>query len=241
MGREVLFISWIKNENPILKNIWDLLLYISLFISFGVCIAFYFKEQKRRLNHQLETIESLLKTSAKEALFNLINLHGEFHNSKIDTYLTNFIEQIHLMQTLALSDAKLENTEQNLATLIEKQLENLKEIIQKKKLKLNFNKKDVLLDGSEWLLQNTVLSNIISHCLIYSKTEGTIDINFGNNEHGPLISFHAHDIESLDLENALTVNRRIEVAKRGLQIYQADLFLQRDPSGGFVIKLQLPK
>lgn len=238
LGRDVIFISWEKNPSIFITNQWNIPLYFSLVLSLVICFFVYFHQQKKLLDEQLENIQGLLNLSAKEALVNLIDLHGQFHNSRFDSYLTNYIEQIHLMQTMAQSSEKLENVDNNFCQITQKQIKNLKEIIEKKNITIKSTlNPDLTFFASEWLIENTVLSNILSHCIIYAKQGSILEISCIKGENDSYINFHVTQTE--DPNEAIKINRRIEVAKRALQIYQGDLTIQKDLNQGFILRIHL--
>lgn len=117
-------------------------------------------------------------------------------------------------------------------------------MIQQKHLKITYeqdNLDKVMISADGWPLQNSVLSSILSHSIVFAKEGSQISIENKSNDDSYYITFHTHKInrEGPDGE-ATKLDRRLEVARKILQIYKGQLFIQNDLSEGMLIRITLP-
>lgn len=253
LGRTIIYQSW-RIEKPfiVLSNFANII--ISLFLA--IVSAFFCRlyEQKRRTKEQLEDIKGVLTLTSKEALNNLVDIHTEVNqlgpvvlNSPIRkniTYLTNLIEQIDLLQTMAQTNETSEDVDQNFLPLLKEGIRIVQDILNKRDIQIQYDE-DVLskikINANGWLIQNSVVSNVLSHALIHAKAGSTIDIASDESTDSYFISFHVQKaIKTDNNNNGLNFERRMEVARRILKIYHGELILQRDMNEGMVIRLIFP-
>lgn len=253
LGRAIIFQSW-RVDKPfiVLSNFANII--ISLFLAIVSAFICRLYEQKRRTKEQLEDIKGVLTLTSKEALNNLVDIHTEVNqlgpvvlNSPIRkniTYLTNLIEQIDLLQTMAQTNETSEDMDQNFLPLLEEGIRVVQDTLNKRDVQIQYDE-DVLskikINANGWLIQNSVVSNVLSHALIHAKTGSTIDIASDESTDSYFISFHVQKAIKTDSNNnGLNFERRMEVARRILRIYHGELILQRDMNEGMVIRLIFP-
>lgn len=245
-GRELIFKSWRKDNDGIYQfpKHWS---FIGAFLlSTLTFFLFHFYQQRLKARAQLNEISVLLKFTSKEALTNLIEAQTELSNlkSKEDiTFLSNLIEQIDLLQTMAHTGEGLQDENLEFLPLIQEPLDNLSDVIEKKNLKINLKAedfKDVKVSINGWLIQNSVLSSVLSHAIIYAAPGSVIEINHSESVDKHYIVFHAQNIQSDVAANALILDRRLEVARKVLHVHQGDLFVQNDLNHGMKIRITLP-
>lgn len=255
MGREIVFQNWRKNNGDFFQFPWYW--NFSLALIFAIISALLVKlyEQRKKAREQLNEISGLLRLTSKEALSNLVDIHSEFNQlepsdvqrssfSKNVFYLTNLIEQIDLLQTMAQAKEEIHHEVHSFLPLLERQLEILHEVIEKKDLHINFkndNLAKVSISANGWLLQNSVLSNVLSHALIYAQSGSTLEIENKSSDESHFITFHVKQILQKGRDGATKMNRRMEVAKGILHIYHGELFVQNDLAEGMIIRILLPK
>lgn len=245
-GRDLIFQSWRKDRDVIYQfpKYWSVL--GSFLFSFLLYLLFQFYQQRLRARAQLQEISVLLRFTSKEAITNLIDVQTELSalRPKEDiTYLSNLIEQIDLLQTMAHSGQGLQDENLDFLPLIQEPLDNLSDIIEKKNLTVNLKRddfKDVKVSINGWLIQNSVLSSIISHSIIYAEPGSTIEISHSKTHDKHFIVFHTHKIQSDNDKKAFALDRRLEVAKKVLHVHEGDLFVQNDLAQGMLIRITLP-
>jgi sensor domain CHASE-containing protein len=255
MNRNLVFLSWRKQSEVIMQFPWWVSFALALLVTIGLKLITYLFEQKRRAHAQLNDINALLHMTSAEALSKLVDMHHKFNAfeltanqkenfSEAVTYLKHLIEQIDLLQTMSLSDENLHQEMHGFFPLLLGQIKNFNEIIQQKHLKLNYSPENldkVLISADGWPLQNSVLSSILSHSIVYAKNGSQISIENKSSDESYYITFHTHQInrEGPDGE-ATQLDRRLEVARRILQIYKGQLFIQNDLNEGMLIRIMLP-
>ncbi len=245
-GRELIFESWRKDKDAIYQfpKYWSIL--GSLLLSTLLYLIFQFYQQRLKAREQLQEISVLLRFTSKEAITNLIDVQTELSalRPKEDiTYLSNLIEQIDLLQTMAHTGQELHDENLDILPLVQDSLDNLSDITQKKSLIINLKQdglKDVKVSINGWLIQNSVLSSIISHSIIYAEQGSTIEISHSQTHEKHFIVFHTHKIQSDSGKKALSMDRRLEVAKKVLHVHGGELFVQNDLAEGMLIRITLP-
>ena len=255
MNRKMVFLSWRKEGEAIYIFPWWVSFGLALLVTLALKIISYLFEQKRRAHAQLNDINSLLHMTSSEALSKLMDMHHKFNSveltenqrqnfSEAVIYLKHLIEQIDLLQTMSLSDEDLHQELHGFFPLLLGQIKNFSEIIQQKHLNITYepeNLDKVLISADGWPLQNSVLASILSHSIVFAKTGSRISIENKSSEDSYYITFHTYQInrEGPDGE-ATQLDRRLEVARRILQIYKGQLFIQNDLSEGMLIRIMLP-
>jgi hypothetical protein len=246
-GRDMEFLSWRKDSKSHLSPPWYVVLLFSLIPALFATILLKLFYQRKAARVQLQDISILLRLTSKEALAKLIDLQNEFYkigSTENITFVTNLIEQIELLQTLAYTGEEMEMKLYEFLPLLENEIESLQELIQKKSLHVTYSPeafKDINIEVNSWLLQNCVLSNILTHSIIHAESSTGINIDCKREDEKVFITFHTQMVISSGPENtAINLDRRMEVAKRALSFYKGDLFLQRDLAGGIIIRIILP-
>lgn len=253
MGRDLIFQSWRKrNELPFLFP-WYWPFLISTIIASLAALGMRFHLQKKKAGTQLENIGKLLHLTAKEALANLVDIHSEYNTlgssgyirtsvvKKDVHYITNLIEQIDLLQTMAASEG-LEVETFKVLPIIREQLENVDDIIKKKNLKLILNEVELeglTVTGNKWLFTNGVLKNAITHALLYTVVDHSISIR--SDRSGKLLEIHLEKILSEEANTAFRLERRILVAKNSAALIGANLTLSHDASDGMIVAITFQK
>ena len=255
MNRKMIFLSWRKQGEAITQFPWWVSFALALLVTIGLKLIFYLFEQKRRAHAQLNDINSLLHMTSAEALSKLVEMHHKFNAfeltdnqkqnfSEAVVYLKHLIEQIDLLQTMSLSDEDLHQELHGFFPLLMGQIKNFGEIIKQKHLKITYSPENldkVLISTDGWPLQNSVLSSILSHSIVYAKNGSQISIENKSSDDSYYITFHTHQINREGPDGEAThLDRRLEVARRILQIYKGQLFIQNDLSEGMLIRIMLP-
>jgi hypothetical protein len=246
-GRDMEFLSWRKDTKSHLNPAWYVVLLFTLIPAFLVTLLMKLFYQRKAARVQLQDISILLRLTSKEALAKLIDLQNEFYKigSKENiTFVTNLVEQIELLQTLAYTGEEMEMKVQEFLPMLQNELESLQELIEKKSLHVTYSPEafqGINIEVNSWLLQNCVLSNILTHSIIHAESSTGINIDCKKEDEKVFITFHTQMVISSGPDNsAANLDRRMEVAKRALGFYKGDLFLQRDLGGGIIIRIILP-
>lgn len=247
IGRSLSFEVWSKDLKWTRHIQWYWKLIVALFLAATAALISRLYELRKNSRKQLEDISVLLTLTSKEALSSLVDVHNDVENSdpnKNVSYITNLIEQIDLLQTMAQSDQSSLDETIKFLNLIETQLAHFNEVIERKNLKVKFNYESlgkVFIRANKWLLQNSVVSNILSHSVIYAHPGSDILIETKTSDDTHFITFHTQKINSEGPENpAIKIDRRLEVAKRLLRIYKGEMYIQKDLSEGMIIRIVLP-
>lgn len=245
-GREVIFQSWRKDQGVIydFPKYWSLL--GSVILSTLLYFLFQFYQQRIRARAQLQEISVLLRFTSKEAITNLIEAQTALSAVKPKediTYLSNLIEQIDLLQTMAHSGEGLHDENLEFLPLLQDTLDNLADIVEKKDLRIEVKRGDlskVRISINGWLIQNSVLTSVLSHSIIYAESGSVIEISYSASAEKHFIVFHTQKIQSDPGKKAFALDRRLEVAKKVLHVHQGDLFVQNDLSEGMLIRISFP-
>lgn len=242
-GRKILIETWNKEfDNPFWS--WKLKLATSGLLSLIMVYIIGLYAQRQESKIQLNEISTVLQLTLKEALKNFIDIHSQMGPKENTNYMTNLIEQINLLQTMAHTEDYSGEGMREFLPLLKEQLKSFSEIIEKKNLSVNFKEealKDISISYSGWLIQHSVISNILFHSIIYAEVGADILISHHQSINNHRIQFHTsrivNNVNHLDLEN----DRRILVAKRALQIYQGDLFIETKDHEDMIISIILPR
>jgi hypothetical protein len=246
-GRKIIFQCWPKNNWSKQTSSWSFIIGLSFLLTlFNLWILRIYRQRVFARN-QLKQMSSLLQMTSKEALEKLVEVHEEVMNQSQGadqgiTFVSNLIEQIDLLQTLTLVDGEMRYESLDLGEVLKNQLNLMKDIFQKKNLKLevSYNDfKDVNLKANRWLIQNSVIASLLSHLLIYARNESNIQISLKKGQENIFLTFHATDVRSKEFEDqAVRIDRRLEIARRILQLYQGELKVEKDLSGGLNLEVR---
>lgn len=235
-GRKMVIRTWRKGEDFIYTFPWYFSVILSLILAGASAFMLKLYEQRKKAASQLENISVLLRVTSKEAVNNLIDIHSEFNQlnlpgdekterlSRDINYLTNLVEQIDLLQTMAHNKEGLTDNEQNFIQLIRNQLDQFSDVIRRKNIKVEYNERDfasIVITANIWLLEKSVLSNIFSHLLINAEAGTTLRIENHTKDAYQMVKFKIR--RQISGEQAKIESRRMEVARKVLQLHQGDL------------------
>lgn len=242
-GRGLVFESWKKEAAVGFHFSWEISLALSFLLSLLTSYTRKLYLQKKRASSQLQDISTLLSMTAREAVNNLISeqMKRQAPEGHIQ-YLTDLVEQIELLQTMSLSKSTHKTETTAFLPLLKRQLENLSPGIEQKHLQVIFDEerlKSIHLHVNVCLFQNSVVSNILGHCLVHAAPNTKIRIETTSDEDKHYILFHPEKINE-DSATAMTFDRRMDVARKVLQIYEGELYMQRDLAQGMIIRIILP-
>lgn len=254
-GRKIAFKTWRREETPIQTFPWYFSVILSLIFAGAADIMLRLYEQRRRARGQLDNMGILLRVTSKEALSNLIDIHSEFNqlnlpeDEKVErlsrdiNYLTNLIEQIDLLQTMAHTREGITDGNHNLLALIQEQLDQFADVIERKNVKVRLDGaalKEMNIRTNEWLFSNSVLSNIFSHLLIHIESDSELRIESQVRGQIQKIIFRIRRRPSPDHSIKLET-RRMEVARKVLQLQNGDLREEHADNYSMQITLSLPR
>ncbi len=246
-GRDLVFKIWRKNPKDLIFFPWSWSVIASIVLSSFVVLLYRVNDQKKKVRMQLEDVSTLLKLTSKEALSKLVDLQSEmFKLGSSDTinYVTHLIEQIDLLQTTANTKKEIECENIELLPFVMNELDELKDLIEKKNLKIDINPENFLnvsLYINTWLLRNSILNNILTHLIVSSEAGSGISIEYQKNSNNHTIVFHAQRLHQFELkENTINLDRRMSVTKKILNIFNGELILDQDLAGGLIIRVALP-
>lgn len=252
-GRKITFKTWRKEEAQTLAFPWYFSIIFALILSIASAFMLRLHDQRKRARDQLRNMSILLRITSKEALSNLIDIHSDFNRLKLPEdektervsrdihYLTNLIEQIDLLQTMAQSREVITSTEIEVSHLIQNQLENFGEVLAKKNIKVIYRPEDfakVILRANTWLFENSILSNVFSHLLIYIESGSTLNVEYDLRGPWHIIVFRIKRTQGSEPSRVIT--RRLEVARKVLELHDGSLKEEKE-DGLLVIRLLIPR
>ncbi|MES2526337.1 MAG: hypothetical protein V4598_04595 [Bdellovibrionota bacterium] len=253
LGRKMHFKTWRKVEAQTYSFPWYFSVIFSLILSLASAFMLRLYGQRKRASDQLRNMSILLRVTSKEALSNLIDIHSDFNRlnlpesekterlSRDINYLTNLIEQIDLLQTMAQSREQLISESQGFNELIQTQLDNFGEVFRRKNVRIDFSAndfKEVKLKTNTWLFENSVLSNVFSHLLIYIQENSVFEISTEVRGPWQIIIFRITREPGTEPSRVLT--RRLEVARKVLELHEGNLKEEKE-NGNLVIRLLIPR
>lgn len=243
-GRHLIFESWRKEEAAHYPYDWTWSLALALILAGACAYTMKLYEQKKFVRHQLDDVSTLLGLTAKDAINNLIEEQTKNSGSVNHiSYLTNLVEQIDLLQTMAHTKTGPDVSHVPLLPLLKKQLENFEEIILRKDLLLIYNEGElskVNVTTNEILFQNSVLANALAHAIIHALPGSRISIKTESTESKNYLHIGPQKISPENPESIL-FDRRMDVAKKVLHIYNGELYMQKDAHEGMIISIVLPR
>jgi hypothetical protein len=108
--------------------------------------------------------------------------------------------------------------------ILRRQIDSYRDVFEKKNIKLDYNEdefRNIVIHFNDWMFENSVVSNVISHLLIHIESNSTLKIR--NHSHGHIeevcLTFKRHP----GGDHSKFMNRRIEVARKVMQLHQGDL------------------
>lgn len=246
-GRDIRITTWRKVPYKPLSPEWYLILLLALIPSAILIYTMKLYNQKKTARRQLKDISMLLRLTSKEALAKLIDLQAEFYkigSTEDMTFVNNLMEQIELLQTLADSGEEITTRQQEFLPLLQNELKSIQEVIEKKALKVSYSLEalqNIHIDVNSWILQNCVLSNILIHSIIHAEMGTGINIDTKDADDKTFITFHTQMVmRGNGDKEAVSLDRRMEVARHALSLFRGELFLQHDLAGGIIIRIILP-
>lgn len=252
-GRKMTFKTWRKEEAQTYAFPWYFSVIFSLILSLASAFILRLHGQRKRARDQLRNMSILLRITSKEALSNLIDIHSDFNRlnlpedektervSRDIQYLTNLIEQIDLLQTMAQSREVITNSENEVSRLIQNQLENFAEVMDRKNIKVIYRPEDfakVVLRTNTWLFENSILSNVFSHLLIFIEPGSTLNIEHDLRGPWQIIIFRIKRMPGSEPSRVIT--RRLEVARKVLELHEGSLKEEKEDDQ-LVIRLLIPR
>lgn len=244
-GRTLVFEIWRKNGRLSNPESWGPSLLIALILAIGLAYIIRLREVRQRAKAQLLDIRSLLNLTAKEALNTLVEEQSKLSNASVAhvTYLTHLVEQIELIQMMAKSPKAQSSSRFELLPLLKSQLSDLETIVEKKELQVKYREDDlgkVMLTANQNLFQNSVLGVILSHLIVHASSRSEIEVRSEETDEKVFIFFHARTLHQDD-QGSLLIDRRMEVAKKVLEIFEGELYMQKDLKEGMIIRIVLPR
>lgn len=240
-GRKVVFQSWRKTLRAEFSLPLHWMILFSLIMALVTTQIFKVIEQRRRSQEQLSDIGILLKLTSNEALSNLVDAESEAQNTSSEQsgYLNNLLEQINLLQTMTKDSNDLYQDSFSLSETFKEQIRFFYEIVAKKKilLDLNFGPENDFITANKWLIEHSVIHNVLSHAIVLAKLESKVLISSSINRGILTIKIEVPKIQEKRL--AINWDRRMEVAKKTLNIYLGNLSIENNESLGMTLHLTM--
>lgn len=242
-GRKVAFVSWRKNLRDEFSLPWYWLILLSFIGAVITTQIAKIIDQRKRSQEQLTDIGILLRLTSNEALSNLVDAES---NSPVESpeqtgYLNNLLEQINLLQTMTKDSGDLYQDRFSFSDAIKEQIRNFSEIISKKRIELEFSHplEDDIITANKWLIEHSVVNNVLSHAIVQAKSDTKIKINSNSSKEFVDIKFEVPSIQEKRL--AINWDRRMEVARKTLNIYRGDLSIENNHNHGMILHISLRK
>lgn len=240
-GREFIFQSWRILPEKGYSNSWSYIIVIASLFSGVVTLLIWLYQQRKRTRLKFENIGQLLNLSSKEALSNLIDSQETQLNI---TTIAGLLEQVDLLQAIANEKGDYKNKLVPLLPIIQEPFQNIQEIADKKSITLEYNQANfegLTVFGNSWLLQHSVISNILIHSLIYAKKGSSVKLNYQCQNQNHILDFTISKVTPIIIpSDEKRLDDRLEVAKRILQMHKGSLLIDFNDSKEMNISIQLP-
>ena len=246
-GRDIVFMSWAKDQTPFIFIPWSWTLLGAFLFSLIFVFLLRIAEQRKKIRQQLEDVSVLLKLTSKEALSKLIDLQAEIYKiGSADTihYVTHLIEQIDLLQTTANTWKEIDNERVDLKTSLLKELDEVNDLMLKKSIEIEFSPEKIVgatVQSNPWLFSNSVLNTILTHAIVHAEAGSGISIEYQRLRSSHSLTLHVQRLNPIeDAEKAINLDRRMMVAKKVLNVFEGDLYMDKDLAGGLLIRIRMP-
>jgi hypothetical protein len=254
-GRPILLKNWRKEDKQVLSIPPYLYFIICFLIAAFITFALKLYFQKKKAFFRLESISTLLKLTAKEALSKLMDIQSEYLSTSSTGYLrtsvvskdvhsvTNLIEQIDLLQTIAESE-QLEEEVVEILPVLKEQIRDIEEIILKKEINLEVEEKSFghhKIHGNRWLISNTILKNTLSHCVLYSQPSKKITMSLLSTRDENIINIHLEEVFDREMLETFKIERRLLVARNAMGLLNGSILTQEKHQGKLLLKVVFPK
>jgi sensor domain CHASE-containing protein len=238
-GRTLIFQSWRKSTALSYEFPRSAIFLAALILAILLTSTLYLLQQRRQNRDQLTRINRLLGLTAREALTRLIDLSGKDRTPEDDsTYVTHLVEQIDLLQTMALGEEKLEEEEFSPLDVLEEELRHFSEFCRRKRVRPSLEEKArARIRGNRWLFQSGVLRNALTHCLILSQDDSELRLSLSHTGNDLTLELRGRSAAS---EAALLQERRLEVLRNVLGFFNGSLQLTRNEDNHYLLRLRLP-
>lgn len=253
-GREIVFQTWPKVSTPKLELSYAWRFFICFVFSLicGLVMKNYL--QKKKAYSRLENISDLLKLTSNEALTKLMDIQTEYLSLGSTGFLstsvvekdvqsvTNLIEQIELLQNIAVSE-QMDEEEFEILPLLEEQVEVLRDIIRKKNIHIKLDVESfrgVTISGNKWLVSNTILKNALSYSALVSCPSSQIEITHNLTPRESCTTFHIDKVYDEEVYKAFKVERRLLVARNVIDLLNGTITVTEDGADGMFLKLTMP-
>lgn len=242
-GRKLAFVSWRKTHRDEFSLPWYWLLLFSFVGAGAITQIAKIMDQRKRSSEQLADIGILLRLTSNEALSNLVDAesHSPVETPEQTGYLNNLLEQINLLQTMAKDSGDLYQDRFSFTDTIKEQIRNFSEIISKKKIELDFmaGTDDDIITANKWLIEHSVVNNILSHAIVQARAESKLIISSKSSRE--FVDFIVEVPQIQEKRLAINWDRRMEVARKTLNIYGGDLSIENNETRGMILHLSLRK
>lgn len=242
-GRKVAFISWRKTHRDEFSLPWHWMILLSFVGAVAVTQIAKIMDQRKRSHEQLADIGILLRLTSNEALSNLVDAESSapVEGPEQTGYLNNLLEQINLLQTMAKDSGDLYQDRFSFSDAINDQIRNFSEIISKKKIDLNFSPAhdDDIITANKWLIEHSVINNILSHAIVQARAESKVSIS--SNSSKEFVDFKIEVPFIQEKRLAINWDRRMEVARKTLNIYRGDLSIENNQTQGMILHISIRK
>lgn len=239
--REIEFISWRKHKFETINYPWYVCFLISLVLAGLITYLSYLRDQRNHSHRQVKDIRSLLQMTSKEALTSLIDVRTDKNiKQKELEYLSRLVEQIDLLQTMADPETTKKDLQYELLPLVLEQLEDLKDAIEKKNLRILFDHQNMgflaVLVNSQ-LVRHGLIHHVLFHLVVYTAENSSIEITQKEKPSFYELIFHSHRITGPE---AFRPDRRFEVARKVMSLCGGELVMENADTHGMIIKLVFP-
>lgn len=253
LERSIVLKSWRKKEKQVLLVpwYWDWLmaLLIASLVTFGARQFI----QRWEVTSKLDSVRKLLRLTSGEMLNNLMEMHSEYLTLGATGYLrtkvveedvmsiTNLVEQMDLLQSMAEPSGTEEETFPILPE-VKVIIQEMEDFTLKKNLRIELDESsfhDVKTTGNRWLFRNTVLKNILTHCLIHTRQGKRIEVSFELLHKKGTLSFQCEEVVESENDRSVNMTRRLLVAKNTMKLMDGNLVIHEARKNGVAIKMAL--
>jgi hypothetical protein len=127
----------------------------------------------------------------------------------------------------------------SLSGAVREEIRHFAEILSKKKIDLIFKPgpEDDFITANKWLIEHSVIQNILSHAIVQAKSESQLLIS--SSILRDTLTFKIEVPRISEKRPAINWDRRMAVARKTLNIYLGDLTIENNESHGMTMRLTM--
>jgi hypothetical protein len=150
---------------------------------------------------------------------------------------------VDLLQSTANERVEIGQDEVSILPILLAELEEVNYLIKKKEIQVRFNQEkfgNLEITTNPWLFKKNVMGSILTYAIIHAQQGSVLSIECHQMFSRHTLTFHTQRTYDVGSDQAINLDRRIEVAKRILNLSRATIKIDHDHAGGMIIRLEFP-